>query len=65
MRSNEQVAGNNGKQKIQEELGAQKYRSRTHEARAQKPATETRGEGTKFKTACTQKSNTGDLEIQG
>jgi hypothetical protein len=44
------MAGNDGKQKIQEELGAQKYRSRTREARAQKPATETRGEGTKFKT---------------
>jgi hypothetical protein len=50
MRSNEQMAGNNGKQKIQEELRL-KNGSRTHEARAQKPATKSRGEGTRFKTS--------------
>jgi hypothetical protein len=49
MRSNEQMAVNNGKQKIREELGL-KNRRRTHEARAQKPATKSRGEGTMFKT---------------
>jgi hypothetical protein len=55
MRSNEQMAVNNGKQKIREELRSGKRsgknRSRTHEARAQKPATKSRGGGTRFKTS--------------
>ena len=65
MRSNEQVAGNDGKQKIQEELGAQNIEAeltkQEHKNRPPKHAVK----GPSLSLICTQKSNTGDLEIQG
>jgi hypothetical protein len=64
MRSNEQMAGNNGKEKIQEGLGRKMEAELTKQEHKNRPPNHAE-KGPGLRLACTQTSNTGDLEIQG